>query len=214
MKKQFENNSWDNHQGGNGGFNGGNQGFNGGNGGFNGGFNGGNQGFNGGNQGFNGGNQGFTGGNGGFNGGNGGFSGGNGGFSGGNGGFNGGFSGGNGGFNGAQNPYTPQNVNPYVKSQINVGPNFHMVNSGKTQPIQKPKEFSSYDDIIGIPENPSMESRYPSIDPQQFSAPKYVPITEKKSGVDNPFTRNSVVDVNGGNNNGSPTISQILRDFK
>lgn len=105
MKKQFEN-SW-NGQGG--------QGFNGQGG----------QGFNGqGGQGFGG--QGF-----------------NGGY---NGGFNGGFNGGNGGqggFNGG-NPYVPHNeishtnngLNPYSsgKSEINVGPTFHMAGTVKPAP--------------------------------------------------------------------------------
>ncbi len=46
--------------------------------------------------------------------------------------------------------------------------------------------------------------------------PKYKPPEPKeKNGVSNPFERNSVVDVNSkGQPNNSPTISQILRDFK
>jgi hypothetical protein len=47
--------------------------------------------------------------------------------------------------------------------------------------------------------------------------PKYTPPTEKDKakGLSNPFERNSIVDLNNkGQPNNSPTISQILRDFK
>lgn len=98
--------------------------------------------------------------NGGFNGGQGGFNGGQGGFNGGQGGFNGGQGGFNGGFNlPPPNPYGNNqppinNVNPYIsgKSNLDIGPNFHMTNTlhNNNQQQQKPHEFTSYEDLIGL----------------------------------------------------------------
>jgi hypothetical protein len=60
-------------------------------------------------------------------------------------------------------------VNPYqsggAKSNIDVGPNFVDLGSVKKAQNEKPKEFGSYEDIIGVKEDPNKGPMYPSIDP-------------------------------------------------
>ena len=81
----------------------------------------------------------------------------------------------------------------------------------KTQ-NEKPKEFTSYEDIIGVGEDPNKGPLYPSLDP---SAAKDFKPYDEKGNIANPFSRNTIVNVNNkGEPANSPTISQILRDFK
>lgn len=64
-------------------------------------------------------------------------------------------------------------------------------------------------------EDNNIQPIYPSIDPQSVSGFSYKPAEIKKGPLDNPFARNSIVDLNNkGEPISSPTISQILRDFK
>lgn len=56
---------------------------------------------------------------------------------------------------------------------------------------------------------------YPSVDPNKMNIAPYKPPEAKKGATDNPFERNNVTNVNNNmKGTGSPTISQILRDFK
>ena len=64
-------------------------------------------------------------------------------------------------------------------------------------------------------EDPKVNPIYPSVDPTNLNITPYKPPEGKKGAVENPFERNSITNVNNNmQNTGSPTISQILRDFK
>lgn len=64
-------------------------------------------------------------------------------------------------------------------------------------------------------EDPNQQPIYPSINPNEFEPAPYKPY-DAKGNIANPFERQSVTQVNnkGGEQTGTPTISQILRDFK
>ena len=64
-------------------------------------------------------------------------------------------------------------------------------------------------------DDPNQKSIYPSINPNEFEPAPYKPY-DAKGNIANPFERQSVVNVNkkAGEENSTPTISQILRDFK
>jgi hypothetical protein len=106
-------------------------------------------------------------------------------------------------------------VNPYAiggKSNIDVGPKFVDIGDVKKTQTEKPREFTSYEDIIGMKEDPKQQPIYPSINPNEIEP--YKPY-DSKGNIANPFERQSVTAVNNnGQPTSTPTISQILRDFK
>ena len=83
------------------------------------------------------------------------------------------------------------------------GPNYYQPTNIETTEKEKPKEFASFDSMIGS-NKPSNEVNpiYPSVDPNSYKqGPNYQPT-------------NNVPEEKPENINKSPTISQIMRDFK
>jgi hypothetical protein len=57
-----------------------------------------------------------------------------------------------------------------------LGPTFNISNTIKSNPSkEKPREFTSYEDIIGIPEDPNKGPIYPSIDFNSLTMQNYSP---------------------------------------
>ena len=51
---------------------------------------------------------------------------------------------------------------------------------------EKPREFGSYEDIIGMKEDPNQHPIYPSINPNEFEPTPYKPY-DNKGNIANPF---------------------------
>jgi hypothetical protein len=57
-----------------------------------------------------------------------------------------------------------------------LGPTFNISNTIKSNPSkEKPRELTSYEDIIGIPEDPNKGPIYPSIDFNSLTMQNYSP---------------------------------------